>query len=73
MLPNISHPPLAPVTTILTPAERIRVDAAGDGLYTALHRDSVDDVIRDLKEKRAAAVLVSVARWHDVEHVTLLK
>src|SRR5690349_3143900 len=30
---------LAPVTTILTPAERVRVDAAGEGLYTALHRD----------------------------------
>jgi AraC-like DNA-binding protein len=44
------------------PTERIRVDAAGEGLYTTLHRDSVDDVIRDLKEKRAAAVLVSVAR-----------
>lgn len=53
---------LAPVTTILTPAERIRVDAAGEGLYTALHRDNLDDVIRDLKEHHAAAVLVSVAR-----------
>ena len=74
MLPNISHPPLAPVTTILMPAERIRVDAAGDGLYTALHRDSVDDVIRDLKEKRAAAVLVSVARCgtRDATQVAML-
>ena len=50
------------VTTILTPAERVRVDAAGEGLYTALHRDSVDDVIRDLKEHHAAAVLVSVTK-----------
>jgi len=74
MLPNISHRPLAPVTTILTPAERIRVDAAGEGLYTALHRDSVDDVIRDLKEKRAAAVLVSVARCgsRDATQVAML-
>lgn len=62
MLPTISHPLRAPVTTILMPAERVRVDAAGEGHYTTLHRDSVDDVIRDLKEKRAAAVLVSVAR-----------
>jgi AraC-like DNA-binding protein len=51
---------LAPVTTILTPAERVRVDAAGQGVYTALHRDSIDDVFRDLKEHHAAAVLVSV-------------
>ena len=74
MLPNASRPPLAPVTTILTPAERIRVDAAGEGHYTALHRDSVDDVIRDLKERRAAAVLVSVARCglRDATQVAML-
>lgn len=56
------------------PAERIRVDAAGEGLYTTLHRDSVDDVIRDLKEKRAAAVLVSVARCglRDATQVAML-
>lgn len=52
----------APVTTMLTPAERLRVDAAGAGRYRALHRDSVDDVLRDLRERRAAAVLLSVAR-----------
>ena len=74
MLPNASRSLLAPVTTILTPAERIRVDAAGEGHYTALHRDSVDDVIRDLKEKRAAAVLVSVARCglRDATQVAML-
>jgi len=74
VFPIISHPPLAPVTTILTPAERIRVDAAGEGLYTTLHRDTVDDVIRDLKEKRAAAVLVSVARcgMRDATQVAML-
>ncbi|MFL5574353.1 MAG: helix-turn-helix domain-containing protein [Gemmatimonadaceae bacterium] len=54
--------PLAPVTTMLTPYERARVDAAGEGLYYAMHRDSIDDVVRDLKERGAAAVLVSVAR-----------
>ena len=54
------RPNLAPVTTILTPAERIRVDAAGQGVYMALHRDSIEDVFRDIKEHHAAAVLVSV-------------
>lgn len=53
---------LAAVSTVLTPAERLRVDAAGEGSYHALHRDSVDDVVKDIKENRAAAVLVSVAR-----------
>lgn len=53
---------LAAVSTVLTPTERLRVDAAGEGLYTALHRDSVEDVIRDLKRCGAAAVIVSVSR-----------
>ncbi len=53
---------LAAVSTMLTPTERLRVDAAGEGLYRALHRDSVEDVIRDLKERGAAAVLMSVSR-----------
>jgi AraC-like DNA-binding protein len=56
---------LAAVATVLTPAERLRVDAAGEGLYRTIHRDSVEDVIRDLKERRAGAVLVSVARCCD--------
>src|ERR687890_2220202 len=65
---------LAPVSTILMPSERIRVDAAGEGLYTALHRDSIDDVIRDVKERRASAVLVSVTRCgpRDATRVAML-
>jgi hypothetical protein len=55
------RPPVAPVTTLLTPAERIRVDAAGQGLYRTLHRETLDDAIRDVRERRASAVLVSVA------------
>ncbi|HTR76898.1 MAG TPA: helix-turn-helix domain-containing protein [Gemmatimonadaceae bacterium] len=50
------------VATMLTPGERTPVDAAGNGSYHALHRDSVSEVIDDLKSKRADAVLVSVAR-----------
>lgn len=51
-----------PVATMLTPTERIRVDAAGEGSYLALHRDNVAEVVQDLKSNRASAVLVSVAR-----------
>jgi AraC-like DNA-binding protein len=58
---------LAAVSTILTPVERQRVDAAGEGLYHALHRDSIDDVIRDLKERGASAVLMSVNRCSQKE------
>jgi len=62
MLERTLTPSLAAVSTVLTPAERLRVDAAGEGSYYAIHRDSVDDVVKDLKANRAAAVLVSVAR-----------
>jgi AraC-like DNA-binding protein len=47
---------------MLTPAERHRVDAAGEGIYQTIHRDSIHDVVRDVRENRAAAILVSVAR-----------
>ena len=69
-----TRPTLAPISTILMPSERIRVDAAGEGLYTALHRDSIDDVIRDVKEQRASAVLVSVTRCgpRDAPRVAML-
>lgn len=51
---------LTHVTTVLTPSERLRVDAAGEGLYRSLHRDSVQDVMRDVREAKAAAVVLSV-------------
>ena len=66
----IPRTPLAAVATVLTPAERLRVDAAGEGLYRTIHRDTVEDVIRDLKERRAGAVLVSVARCGDIHATT---
>jgi AraC-like DNA-binding protein len=52
---------LTPIATVLSPAERARVDAAGDGLYQAIHRDSLDDVFRDLRRYPVGAVLVSVS------------
>jgi AraC-like DNA-binding protein len=53
---------LLAVSTFLSPAERSRVDAAGEGSYRAIHRDDVAELVGDLKAKRADAVLVSVAR-----------
>lgn len=57
----ITARPLAPVTTILLPIERARVDAAGEGLYRTIHRDTIADVMGDLRGQRAAAVIMSVA------------
>jgi AraC-like DNA-binding protein len=59
------RPAAAPVSTLLTPTERLRVDAAGQGLWRTLHRDTLDDAIRDVREQRASAVLVSVTRCGD--------
>ncbi len=52
---------LTSVSTVLTRDEQLRVDAAGEGSYRALHRESVTDVLRDLRANRAQAVIVSVA------------
>ncbi len=52
----------APVLTILEPDERPRVDAAGAGLYRAIHKESIADALEDLKTRRVSAVLVSVLR-----------
>jgi AraC-like DNA-binding protein len=59
------HDPLVvrrpvPIATMLTPTERVRVDAAGEGSYLALHRNSVAEVVQDLKCNRVSAVVVSV-------------
>lgn len=58
---------LTRVATMLLPSERPRVDAAGEGLYRAVHRDSVDELLADLREQRVGAVLVSVARCGEGE------
>src|SRR2546423_2790289 len=52
-----------PVSTILTPLERSRVDAAAQGLCDPLHRESLDEVLLDLREQKADLVLISVARY----------
>jgi len=54
---------LMPVSTILTPGERLRVDAAGEGLYSTIHRESLDEVLSDLRQRKAGAVLISIARY----------
>jgi AraC-like DNA-binding protein len=52
-----------PVSTILTPLERTRVDAAAQGLCDPLHRESLDEVLSDLRQQKATLVLISVNRY----------
>lgn len=56
-------PQRTPVSTILTPLERSRVDAAAQGLCDPLHRESLDEVLSDLRQQRANLVLISVTRY----------
>lgn len=54
--------PTATVAAVLMPGERPRVDAAGNGLFAVLHRDSIPDAVRAVRERPVDAVLVSVHR-----------
>lgn len=59
----MQHSPEFAVSTMLPAAERPRVDAASRGLCQPVHRDSLDAVLSDVRERRAQAVLFSVARY----------
>ena len=58
---EVSAVKVARVTTMLTPDERLRVDAAGMGLVHAYHRESIEDVWRDLRNQRVRALILSTA------------
>ena len=53
-------PDSATVAAVLLPRERSRVDAAGDGCFRVVHRDSVPDAIRVVRERHVDVFLVSV-------------
>jgi AraC-like DNA-binding protein len=57
-----SEPGSPTVATVLLPIERARVDAAGSGCFAVLHRDSIPDAVRIVRERPVDAVLVSVHR-----------
>lgn len=52
-----------PVSTVLTPHERSRVDAVAQGLCEPIHRESLEEVLTDLRNQRAGMVLISVTRY----------
>jgi AraC-like DNA-binding protein len=54
--------PSATVAAVLLPGERPRVDAAGNGCFAVVHRDSVPEAVRTVRERAVDAVLVSVHR-----------
>lgn len=56
------RPTIPPVATVLDPRERAEVDRVGAGLYRALHRERITEVIGDLRQRRVSAVVLSTAR-----------
>jgi AraC-like DNA-binding protein len=61
------------VSTMLTPDERMRVDAAGLGWIRTYHRDSLDDLRRDLQNDRSCAVILSTAMCQGISVATMAK
>jgi AraC-like DNA-binding protein len=59
------------VAAVLLPGERSSVDAAGSGCFAVLHRDSIADALRVVRERPVDAVIVSVHRC-EPDHVAAL-
>ena len=57
----------AAVATVLLPGERTRLDAAGDGCFDALHRESIEDATRAVRTGAARALFLSVHRCGDAD------
>jgi AraC-like DNA-binding protein len=50
------------IAAVLSPAERIKVEAAGQGCFTLLHRDTVPEAVRAVRERPVDGILLSVHR-----------
>lgn len=55
-------PPTPTIAAVLDPHERSLADAAGNGYFSLVHRESVRDALRVVRERPVDAVLVSVGR-----------
>lgn len=53
------------VATVLLPGERERLEAAGLGCFTALHSDTVDDAVREARQRPLDAMVLSVHRCEE--------
>jgi len=61
----MSPQPITPAPTVaavLLPGERAHVEAAGNGCFRVVHRDSVPEALTVVRERAVDAVLVSVHR-----------
>jgi len=61
------------VSTMLTPDERMRVDAVGTGLYQAQHRNQVCELIADVRDHRTKAIIISLQCYEESRQQRLVK
>jgi AraC-like DNA-binding protein len=61
------------ILTFLTPAEQQRVEVAGAGCYTALHRENLDQMLSDMRTQSVSAVVVSVSRYQQHHAPTIAR
>lgn len=54
--------PRPTIAAVLLPQERSRVEAAGSGCFAVVHRESIAEAVRTVRERPVDAVLVSVHR-----------
>lgn len=54
--------PTPTIAAVLEPAERTRADAAGSGCFALVHRESIREAIRVVRERPVDAMLISVRR-----------
>lgn len=60
--PPPGRPERAVVATVLGPDERSRLDAVGLGTYRTIHRESLDEILRDLRGTGADAVVLGLGK-----------
>ncbi len=53
-----------PVSTMLSPLERVNVDVMSRGAYTPYHRNTLEEVITDLREEKSKAVILSASGYN---------
>jgi AraC-like DNA-binding protein len=56
----LSRPPAPTIAAVLSPNERASLDAASVGCFVVLHRNSVPEAVRAVRERAVDAVLISV-------------
>lgn len=56
------RPDPAVIGTVVSPEERLRLDAIALGTYRMRHRESLDEILRDLRTNGVDAVVLGIAR-----------